>query len=213
MVCSPYTLGQAQAHLRASPVGSRIEFIQADPLDFLEGTTKTYTTAVLAQCVWYFSSPKTFTKILAALAPRVQRICISEYALTATDPRATPHVLAALTQASLECRKPRSESNIRTVLSPAALKSAAAGIGLVLVKEEIVIPPEGMFDGRWEVSAVLADEFEKEVLARIEDEREKALVLAMRDGVKSARDAMKARGEAVLTMDIWLATYTISKID
>ncbi|KAF9806659.1 hypothetical protein IEO21_08614 [Rhodonia placenta] len=204
---SPYTLGQAQAHLRASPVGKRIDFVQADPLEFLRGTANKYTTAVLAQCIWYFSSPATLSAILAALAPRVKRICLSEYALTASDPRAVPHLLAALTQASLECRKPTSESNIRTVLSPAALKAAASTTGLTLLKEETAIPPEGMLDGRWEVGAVLADEFQIEVQESIQDERERALVFAMRDTVRAARDALTAKEERVHTMDIWIATY------
>ncbi|OSX61947.1 hypothetical protein POSPLADRAFT_1142517 [Postia placenta MAD-698-R-SB12] len=204
---SPYTLGQAQAHLRASPVGKRIDFVQADPREFLRGTTDKYTTAVLAQCIWYFSSPQTLSAILAALAPRVKRICLSEYALTASDPRAAPHVLAALTQASLECRKPTSESNIRTVLSPAALKAAASTAGLTLLKEETVVPPEGMLDGRWEVGAVLADDFETEVQESIQDERERAVVFAMRDAVRAARDALTVKEERVHTMDIWIATY------
>jgi len=205
---SPFTLGQAQAHLKASPVGSRITFVQAHPLDFLEDTTEMYTTAVLAQCIWYFPSPATFSAILAALAPRVQRICLSEYALTATDPRAVPHLLAALTQASLECRKPTSESNIRTVLSPEALKAAASAVGLTLQKEKTTVPPEGMFDGRWEVSAVLAESFEQEVKDCVKDERERAVVFAMRDSVRAARDALKAKEEKLHTMDIWVATFT-----
>ncbi|PCH38831.1 S-adenosyl-L-methionine-dependent methyltransferase [Wolfiporia cocos MD-104 SS10] len=204
---SPYTLGEAQAHLRASPIGSRITFEQADPLAFLPRNTETYTTAVLAQCIWYFASPSTLSAILSALALRVQRICVSEYALVAGDPRAAPHVLAVLAQAALECRKPTSESNVRTVMAPREIRSAAEVAGLRTVSEERIVPPEDMYDGRWEVGAVLADEFESEIRESVANERERAVVFAMRDAVRSAADSVKLKGESVHTMDIWIATF------
>ncbi|KAI0916329.1 hypothetical protein AcV5_003296 [Taiwanofungus camphoratus] len=203
----PFTLGQAQAHLRSSPVGSRIHFVQADPLDFLKNNLGNYTTAVLAHSIWYFSSPSTFSTILVALASRVQRICVAEWALTASDPRAVPHVLAALAQASLECRKPTSTGNIRTVLSPAALRDAASIAGLKLWKEDIIPSPEGMFDGLWEVSAVLSNSFEEDIVEYVQDVRERAAVFAMRDGVKTAEKVVKTKAERIRAMDVWVATY------
>ena len=204
---SPYTLGQAQAHLSASIVGSRIRFVQAEPVAFLESTKEHYTTAVLAHCIWYFASPKTLSDILATLATRADRICLAEYALTASDPRSFPHVLAALTQASLECRKAVSQSNIRTVLSPTAIREKAAEVGLELLKEKTITPVETMFDGIWEVGAVLSDRFVEEIKTHVHDERERAVIFASRDSVQANRDAVKARGEKLRTMDVWASVY------
>ncbi|KZT03642.1 uncharacterized protein LAESUDRAFT_744514 [Laetiporus sulphureus 93-53] len=204
---SPYTLGQGQKHIRASTLGPRISFVQADPLDFLARTTDTYITAILAHCIWYFSSADTLRDILSALIPHTRRICIAEYALRATDPRAMPHVLAALTLASLECRKLTSTSNIRTVLSPAAITMAASSAGLVLVREDIIVPSEGMLDGRWEVGTVLSEDFEREVVESVQDSRERALVMAMRDSVQAAKEILKEKGEQVRTMDVWVAAF------
>ncbi|OJT10830.1 hypothetical protein TRAPUB_12642 [Trametes pubescens] len=204
---SPFTLGQAQAHLKASSLGPRIDFVQADPLDFLRGTTEHYTTAVMAQCTWYFATPQVVSDILAALLARADRVCISEYSLTAADYRAVPHVLSTLAQASLECRKPISTSNVRTVLSPDRLRNAAVAAGFVVQNETILSAPDGMLDGKWEVGWVLSDKFLGEVESVVKDEKEKSVVLAARDSVQGAYGILKGRGESVRTMDIWVATF------
>lgn len=119
-----------------------------------------------------------------------------------------PHVLAALTQASMECRKPESTSNIRTVLAPAAIAAIAQDVGLSLQSEHTLTPVEGMLDGTWEVGAVMNDKWLEEVKANVKDEREKAVVVAMRDAVRANRDAVKAKGDKLTTMDIWVSVYT-----
>ena len=196
-------------HLKASPVGSRITFVQSDPVAFLAHTTERYTTAVLAQCSWYFASPQVWSDILAALLTRVDRVCVSEYALSASDPRAAAHILATFTQAALEVRKDgnASASNVRTVFSPARLKSAAIAAGLTVESEALVRPPEGMLDGRWEVGWVLSAEFAKEIDEHVKDEKEKAVVIAARDSVQASVELLKAKDERVSTMDIWVATF------
>ena len=181
-------------------------FVQSDPIAFLKSSSERYTTAVLAQCSWYFASPQVLTDILAALLTRVDRVCISEYSLTASDARATPHILAVLAQAALECRKPSSESNVRTVFSPARLRTAVANVGLAVRQEKLMAPPEGMFDGKWEVNAVLSNAFEGEIEKFVADERERAVVVAARDAVRAAAEALKSKGEKVQTMDVWVAT-------
>ncbi|KAH9917285.1 S-adenosyl-L-methionine-dependent methyltransferase [Amylocystis lapponica] len=205
---SPYTLGEAQGHLRASPLGNRMKFIKADPLDYLARTTRTFTTAVFSHCIYYFSSPAVFAAILERLVPRVARICVAEWALCASHPRAMPHVLAALTSAALQCHKPVSESNIRTVLSPAAMRAAAASVGLAVAKEETIIPAEGMADGRWETRIVLSHAFAHEIDEYVKEDRERAAVHALRDSVKAAVATVRARGKRVRAMDVWIATFT-----
>ncbi|KAH9849670.1 S-adenosyl-L-methionine-dependent methyltransferase [Lenzites betulinus] len=213
---SPFTLKEAQTHLRASSLGPRMNFVQADPLQFLKDTTEhytterytteRYTTAVLAQCSWYFAKPEVFVNTLAALLTRVDRVCISEYSLTASDYRAVAHVLAALAQASLEVRKPTSTSNVRTVLSPIRLREAAEAAGWKVEQETTERPPEGMLDGKWEVDTVLDKGFLAQVEKAVSDEKERSVVLAARDAVQGAYGILQDRAESVRTMDIWVAT-------
>ncbi|RDX41630.1 S-adenosyl-L-methionine-dependent methyltransferase, partial [Lentinus brumalis] len=204
---SPYTLGKAQAHLRDSAVGHRIKFVQSDPIAFLQSSTEHYTTAVLAQCSWYFAAPHVFSDILAALLDRVDRVCISEYALTSSDYRAMPHILATFAQATLECRKTTSTANVRSLLAPERLRAAALAAGLAVRAETIMQPPEGMLDGTWEAGYVLSKGFEEEVDKCVSDEREKAVYTAAMDSIRATRDVLKAKGDRVHTMDIWVATF------
>ncbi|KAI0777571.1 S-adenosyl-L-methionine-dependent methyltransferase [Trametes elegans] len=204
---SPFTLGEAQSHLRASPLGSRIKFVQADPVQYLQTTTDHYTTAIMAQCTWYFAEPRVLSEILAALLSRVDRVCISEYSLVASDHRAFPHVLATLAQASLECRNPNSQSNIRTVLSPDRIRKVASAAGFVVENEQTLRPPEGMLDGKWEVGWVLSNGFEKQVEELIAEAKEKSVVLAARDSVRGAAKLVEERGESICTMDVWVAVF------
>lgn len=185
-------------------------FVQANPLQHLAQTDgKQYTTAVLAHSIWYFSSPSVLSATLSALATRVQRICIAEYALSSADLQAAPHVLAALAQAALECRKPISTSNIRTVLSPAVLRTHALEAGLKLIQERTIVPPPGMLDGYWESYHVLSDAFTQDIEQNVKDEREKSVVIAMRDAVVAAKRIVTEKGfEQVHTMDVWVASFT-----
>ncbi|KAI0646203.1 S-adenosyl-L-methionine-dependent methyltransferase [Trametes meyenii] len=204
---SPFTLGEAQAHLRAGPLGPRINFVRANPVQFLQDNSEHYTTAVMAQCTWYFANPSVFSNILVALLQRVDRVCISEFSLTASDYRAIPHVLATLAQASLECRKPESTSNIRTVLSPERLRSAAAVAGYTVQNERFLNAPDGMLDGKWEVDRVLSTEFLNEIESVIGDEKERSVVLAARDSVQGSQRVLAEREDTVRTMDVWAATF------
>lgn len=208
---SPFTLGQAHDFISASPLGRRIDFVQADPATFLtssDHSLEKYSVAVIAHCIWYFSSPSVLDQLLTSLAKSVQRICIAEYALTASDPKSIPHVLATLTQASVECHKPISKSNIRTVLSPSSIKASALAASLTLEKETKITPNEGMFDGRWECGAVLRKGYRDEIDENVTDEREKAVILAMQDSVRSNLELLTAKGENVRTMDVWMAVFS-----
>ncbi|KAI0816852.1 hypothetical protein BC628DRAFT_1334127, partial [Trametes gibbosa] len=203
---SPFTLGKAQAHLQASSLGPCIKFVHSDPLCFLNNTTEHYSTAVLAQCSWYFTKPKVFSKILPARLSSVDRVCISEYSLTVSDHRAIPHVLATLAQASLECRKLTSQSNVRTVMSPIHLRNTAATTGWTVAKQTTQNVPEGMLDGKWEVGWVLSGDFMAEVEKAVQDGRERLVVLAAGDAVLGAYGLLQDQGESVRTMDVWVAT-------
>ncbi|TCD65578.1 hypothetical protein EIP91_002499 [Steccherinum ochraceum] len=198
----PFTLGQAQAHLKASVYGSRVTFVQADPVDFIRTSEAEYSTAVLAHCIWYFASPTVLLDILQALAKRVKRICLSEYNLTATDPRSLPHVIAALTQAIVESHDPNSTHNIRTVLSPDAIHASALEAGLVQQKREVFTPVEGMMDAKWEVDEVVGEKYLARINSIVTNEKERAVAVAMRDSVIGSLGIVKAKGEKLRTMDV-----------
>lgn len=120
-------------------------------------------------------------------------------------------MLAALTQTNLECRKPAgtSTSNIRTILSPSRIRNLAlaAADGMKVLQERTAPPVEGLEDGGWEVWSVRDTAFVQEVEEMIEDEREKAVIFAMRDSVLASAQAVKDRGEKLSTMDVWVASF------
>ena len=128
---APYTLGQAQAHISRGRLGRRITWVQQSPLDYLSSLSSTasdskaFDATVLAHCLWYFPSPTLILSTFRALKQHSKRLLLAEWSLVATHPSAQPHVLAALTQAALECRKPKSVSNVRTVLGPKRITELA----------------------------------------------------------------------------------------
>ncbi|RAH57050.1 SAM-dependent methyltransferas-like protein [Aspergillus piperis CBS 112811] len=202
---SPYTLSQAQSHIGQSPLGHRITWIQQSPLDYLSSLPPTFDAAVLAHSLWYFSSPAVILSTFRAVRQHSKRLLLAEWRLVATHPSAQPHVLAALAQAALECRKPgeSSDSNVRTVLGPKRITELAVEAGWKIDREEYVQTGEGLLDGRWEVAAVLDKGFEEEVRRVVRDERERAVVLAARDACE-----MSVRGvERVRSMDVWVASF------
>ncbi|KAK0628259.1 hypothetical protein B0T17DRAFT_588446 [Bombardia bombarda] len=173
---APFTLGQAQAHLSAGPLGDRITFRQADPVSFLNDEARKderWDAAVLAHCIWYFSSPSELSRILEALRGRVRAVCVAEYALKASVPAAVPHVLAALAQATLEAHKTSSHSNIQTPVGPRAIKASAARAGWKGVREEAVV----------EVESVVGDERVRTMLRTARE----ATVAAVEAGVAGGR--------------------------
>ncbi|CBY00126.1 hypothetical protein IAQ61_002679 [Plenodomus lingam] len=217
---SPYTLGQAQDHISQGPLGSQITWVQKTPIDYLSSLpspsttslpshsdSKVFDATVLAHCLWYFSSPSLILSTFRALKQHSKRLHLAEWSLVATHPSAQPHVLAALTQAALECRKSESISNVRTVLGPKRLTELALAAGWQLENEVRVQGEEGLLDGQWEVSACLASSFEKEVEEQVGDERERGVVLALRDACEASLDGVQGGRKEVKVMDVWVASF------
>lgn len=83
---SPETLGEAQARILASDIGSRISFDQSGPIEFLKSVTEgAYDVAVFVHSSWYFSSPDELKKTFAMLRGKAKRLCVAEYALSASE--------------------------------------------------------------------------------------------------------------------------------
>ncbi|MCJ1432468.1 hypothetical protein MMC27_001825 [Xylographa pallens] len=206
---SPWTVGQAQAHIAAGPLGRRISFIQADPLAHLASTATVYDYAVLVHCLWYFDAPARIAALFAALAPktRAKNVLIAEWALEAKLPAQVPHVLAALARANLEVHNPASEANIRTAASPAWLKGCLERLGVRVRREELVLPPEGLRDGVWEVGSVVAEGFREDVARYCGDGEQAVAVLGIREAVVAAVKGLEAGMDGVRSMQVWVAEF------
>lgn len=202
---APFTLAQAQAHLSASPVGDRITWHYADPVEFLvEQSTKSWDLVVFAHCIWYFASPDVLANMLTQLRGRAKRLLVAEYALAATERSAVPHVLAAVARATLEAHNETSDANIRCLLSPGDIKTVASRAGWVLEQEGIVIPADGLLDGHWETSAVTDESFLEEIETHVKDSKLKTVLRSSRDAVVSS--LVSSGVEKARTMDVWVAS-------
>lgn len=218
---APYTLGQAQHHISQGPLGKQITWVQQSPLDYLatlvsqsstsspsDGGSKIFHVAVLAHCLWYFPSPRIILATFRALKQHSKRLLLAEWSLVAKHPFAQPHVLAVLAQAALESRKSVSSSNVRTVLGPKRLTQLALAAGWHLESETHVQPRNGLLDGEWEVSACLSSSFEREVEEQVSDERERGVVLALRDACEASLEGVQQGGrKGVGSMDVWVASF------
>ncbi|KAI0441119.1 SAM-dependent methyltransferase [Xylaria telfairii] len=206
---APFTLAQAQQHISASPVGRRITWHRATPQQFLlSAPGRVWDVAVLAHCIWYLASERELEDILAALHGRVRRLCVAEYALHATHKAALPHVLAVLARGALESYKAESTENVRSPLSPSAIKSAARRSRWECTRETTLVPEPGLLDGSWEAGTVMGHHFLPEVEKAVSDERIRTVIASARDATAAAIAALD--GAKVRTMDVWVATFTPS---
>ncbi|KAJ6441117.1 Histone-fold protein [Purpureocillium lavendulum] len=204
---APWTLGQAQAHLSAGPVGGRIAWHNAEPEAFLAGRDggDKWDFVVLGHCIWYFAAPEVLTSLLVALRGRAGTLLIAEYALTATEKAAVPHVLASMARAFLEAHNEASEANIRCLLSPGVITDLAQESGWHLDSEAIVVPGEALQDGSWETGSVKSKSFLEEITKHVDDTAVQSLLRSSRDAVTRAVVALHEND--VRTMDVWVARF------
>lgn len=187
-------------------LGPRITWVEADPILFLASQPEEkYDFAVLVHCIWYFASPTTLETIFRVVASRARHVLIAEWALSASSQNATPHVLAAFAQASLHWRQPGT-GNIRSILSPEAIKKIAKACGMALLEEDLITPSPELQDARWEVGDVTSADFLK-TLETIESEQERCVLIALQDAVISSRASLMAKGERVHGMDVWTGIF------
>jgi hypothetical protein len=213
---APYTLSQSQSHITSGPLGPRITFHNAHPTRYISALAPLapkYDYVVLSHCIWYFSSPAELTTLISAVAPCTKSLCLAEWSLRASTPQTQPHVLTALLLASLEAkRKEEGSGNIRTVLSPAQIRSMAESSSAIrLAGEEIRAANEGLLDGYWEVSYTLRKK-EKVLKTLGEDgvpEKELAAVVAMYDAVQATVGILEGGERGVRSMDVWVARFQV----
>ncbi|MCJ1352526.1 MAG: hypothetical protein MMC33_002510 [Icmadophila ericetorum] len=209
---SPVTLGQSQARLKESPLGSQITFINKDPEDYLSTSTKHYDYIIFFNSLWYFSTPSKIRSLLTQIisTKRIRTLCVAEYALQASNLNAVPHLLAALAQSALNSRSAE-QTNICTAVSPAWIKATMSNMGNLSIKQEATIhPASSLAEGRWEVQAVLAPDFLKRVkeVANGDEELEVALS-GTRDAVVGSLEAVGAGVRGVETMSVWWGVWEL----
>lgn len=198
---SPFNLGQAQSHLSSGPLGPHISWVQSDPLSFLSASsssspptpsTPLYSSAILAHSIYYLSAPTVLhSQLLALKRAGITHLFLAEYALCSrSSALGFPHVLAVLSQAV----HPDSVGNVRSVLSPSAIKAMARQAGWRLCAETILTNPE-VDDGKWEVGAAL----------EMEREDEAGVAQAHRDALRASLPPGGVK--EVKTMDVWTAVF------
>jgi SAM-dependent methyltransferase len=213
-------LKDAQAHIKASPVGERITFHRATATAYAETYTgPTYDYIVLAHSIWYFENPSIFPSLITALAPHLSsskntKLCLAEWSLKSSSPHSVPHVWAALLRSLLEAKRPfPSGANIRAVLSPSQLKdivTSNSALKLTLLREKIGETEELMMDGYWEVDYTLR---RREVdVQRLVDQgvgvSERVQVEAYFDALRGAVDNLGEVGvKGVRCMDFWAGVF------
>lgn len=203
---SPWTLGQAQAHLSETEIGKRIHWWNMTLPAFLKAETYSkWDYIVFSHCIWYFDSPELLTEMLKLAKHRARNVLVAEYALKATRKEAEPHLLAAIARASLEAHNKESEANIRCLLGPKAIREAIEAAGYKFDKEDHLVPEAGLLDGSWETGDVKSKQFFEDVEAHIKDDRVKAMLKASREAVIAATDALGDK--KVHTMDVWAARF------
>jgi hypothetical protein len=169
--------------------------------------SKAFDATVLCHCLWYFPSPSLILSTFRALKQHSKRLLLAEWSLVATHSSAQPHVLAVLTQAALECRKSKSISNVRTVLGPKRLTELALAAGWQLESENRVQSGDGLLDGQWEVSACLSSSFEREIEEYVSGERERGVIVALRDACEASLEGVQGGRKGVRAMDVWTASF------
>ncbi|KAK1761519.1 hypothetical protein QBC47DRAFT_409529 [Echria macrotheca] len=206
-------LSAAQAHVKNSPVGPQIDFIQATGREYLEATTECFDYVILAHSIWYFADPSFLHEILQSAVGKAKTVLIAEFGLTASRSGGEPHILTALATNALESfRDASSWRNLRCALSPAQVVAAAATAGWALESEKnnILTPPGEKYGWRETTMILKRPNYVDDVEALDESEKVKSMLLGMRDAL--AASVEKAGGmDALVNMDVWAGTFVMMK--
>ncbi|KAI0128256.1 S-adenosyl-L-methionine-dependent methyltransferase [Xylariales sp. AK1849] len=206
----------ARAHVLASFLGSRIEFVQADPISFFTAPTTTdqdFDYIVFGYCIWFFSDPSFLTSMLkeAHKHRRAPKVLIVECSLSVSDLAQVPHVLSALADNALESfRGGESRRNIRCALSPRQISEMAKDAGWTLRDESFVTPLPRQIEGQREVrmttqSPRFKADLEKTV-ARLPP-KVGTMLQTLVDTVVASLDRIEGGLASSSNMDAWVAQF------
>jgi ubiquinone/menaquinone biosynthesis C-methylase UbiE len=211
---TPETLGHAHERIKAYDIGANINFHQASPIEFLHNArSEEYDVVVLCHCLWYFGSTAEVKRTLGAVRRKAKRLCVAEWGLNASTAGAQAHLLAALARATYEAHIPDSKQNIRTPVSPAAIKNLAAEVGWNLQSEKTIYPGKELEDAAWEINMLLGvdkgsgeNRFLQRARREVKEERIITVLESMLESVKSAIETAGGK-DGVSCMDVWIGTF------
>ncbi|MFB7915363.1 class I SAM-dependent methyltransferase [Streptomyces sp. NPDC056061] len=151
---APVTLGRSAQRLKATPLGSRIDFrFGLDVLDeSVAFSANEFDHVVLAHCSWYFASPEQLRGTLARIRRWARSLCFAEWDLEPRSADQLPHLLAVLVQGQTEAGGSRGEGNVRTPFSREALLRALPTTGWD-VGPIRVVDTSALQDADWEIDA------------------------------------------------------------
>ncbi|KAK0634142.1 S-adenosyl-L-methionine-dependent methyltransferase [Immersiella caudata] len=207
-------LALAQEHVKKSPVGKQITFVQTDGQEYLESTSQVFDYVIIAHTAWYFSSPSILPGILAAAVGKAKGVLIAEFSLSASRPGGKPHVLTALATNALESfRDETSWRNLRCALSPTQMIAAAKEAGWILKSEEkrILTPPGERYGWRETVMILKRPNFVDDVEKLGESDKTKKMLLGMRDALQASVDALDGGMDDLVDMDVWAGSFEVKE--
>lgn len=154
----PITLGEARGHLLNSPLGGRMQIdFEVDILSDAVGfPPTTFDYIVFSHCAFYLQSAEELAAILGKARKWGKRLCFAEWDTRIQSIEQYPHFLAVLIQSHYECFKESSQSNIRTLFTPADSLRIAKEAGWKIAQDQIIQSPD-LQDGQWEVEMTLAE--------------------------------------------------------
>ena len=161
---APETLGEAQQRIsRSSPLGGRIEWIRADPVEAVVADPKLRTVdyIVLAHSLLYMKSGGYVAELFRALHVDVPpsglgsdglgsspKLLIAEWGMRVSRESARAHLYAVQAQAA----RPLISGNVQLYLEPEMVLEVATNAGWRREREVWIVSPD-MDDGAWEVAA------------------------------------------------------------
>ena len=114
-------------------------------------------------------------------------------------------MLAALTSARLQIEDGGDERNVRNISGPELIRDVAGREGWCVREERVLVPPKGLQDGRWEVSYILSEGFEREVQEVAKRQEGLGVALkSMKEAVVGALEVVEGGSEGVETMSVWV---------
>lgn len=153
---APISVGESAAHLKATSLGSRIDFhYQFDVLDpMVSFPDDRFDAVVLAHGAWYFNSVDQLRRVLERVRPWAKRLFFAEWNFAPESYDQIAHFLAVTIQGQIEVYKSASEANVRTPFSRERLTALLGETGWDLTNASAV-DTSTLQDGEWEIDLCL----------------------------------------------------------
>ncbi|KAM3486707.1 hypothetical protein MY8738_000201 [Beauveria namnaoensis] len=220
----PFTMHEAQQHIRNSALGSRISFYPVDAASFLTDIWQPKDApmdgAVLCQCLFYFPDESEVQNLFTTLSHAgIAPIYVAEWSYTPSHEPQRAHILATRAQALYHrYRRPQGpsellrEQNVRSGVDQQAILRAAKLAGYRVAKEDLVTPEQDMREGQFEVEYVLGPSFEQRVKnARLSQVQETEINDAIQELKTEVEKPLYSGTTNVMAMDVWCAVFELQQ--